>query len=473
MVLNYQFNVQLMTKAAALSRIRMIKKNIVVNYLFVLVFIIQAKLLRLVLSWLKKGNATSLPGILIELYFPSLIKNLTKNYKQIIVISGTNGKTTTRSILVKIFSEAGFKVCTNLGGANIYRGISTSLLFDHNWPGKPKSDILILEIEEATLPKISKYLKVDKLILTNLFRDQLDLYGEIDVTLNYFKKSLALLDSEKLELIINSDDAKLVGLTGLDLKAKILGFGLNIPNDKKPKFELDYILWPETIINNLWELSYINKDKSSAKSDVSTSFVITKSSKNQFLGAEFETNLNGNYNLYNCLAAILASSEISVSIIQKALKMQTEVFGRGEIIEIKNTKIKIILVKNPASFDQVLDQISESEQIENIAFLINDNIADGRDVSWLWDINFENYLPKIKLGKVLTGGTRGMDMLLRLEYAGLKVNLENNQDSFDSLLSKMQQSSNYTVLCTYTAMTELRELLAKKVPLKSISGEGN
>jgi UDP-N-acetylmuramyl tripeptide synthase len=304
-----------------------------------------------------------------------------------------------------------------------------------------------------------------------LFRDQLDLYGEIDVTLNYFKKSLALLDSEKLELIINADDAKLVGLTGLDLKAKILGFGLNIPNDKKPKFELDYILLPETIINNLWELSYLNKNKSSAKSDVSTSFVITKSSKNQFLGAEFETNLNGNYNLYNCLAAIVASSEISVSIIQKALKMQTEVFGRGEIIEIQNTKIKIILVKNPASFDQVLDQISESEQIKNLAFLINDNIADGRDVSWLWDINFENYLPKIKLGKVLTGGKRGMDMLLRLEYAGLKVNLENNQDRLESLLSEILQKPTFTVLCTYTAMTELRQLLSTKVTLKKINDE--
>ena len=370
----------------------MIKKNIVVNYLFVLVFIIQAKLLRLFLSLLKKGNATSLPGILIELYFPWLINILTKNYKQIIVISGTNGKTTTRSILVKIFGEAGFKVCTNLGGANIYRGIATSLLFDHNWLGNPKSDILILEIEEATLPKISRFVKVDKLILTNLFRDQLDLYGEIDVTLNYFKKSLALLDSENLELIINADDAKLVGLTGLNLKAKILGFGLNIPMTKKPKFELDYILWPETIINNLWELSFLNQNKSSAKIDNFINFIITKSSKMQFLGAEFQTNLNGNYNLYNCLAAIVASSEISISVIQNALKMQTEVFGRGEIIEIQNTKIKIILVKNPASFDQVLDQISESEQTENLAFLINDKIADGRDVSWLWDISFENYL---------------------------------------------------------------------------------
>jgi len=460
-----------MTNAAALSRIRMIKKNIDVNYLFLLVFIIQAKLLRLVLSLLKKGNATSLPGILIELYFPWMIKTLTKNYKQIIVISGTNGKTTTRSILVKIFSEAGFKVCTNLGGANIYRGIATSLLFDQSWYARPKSEILILEIEEATLPKISKFLKVDKLILTNLFRDQLDLYGEIDVTLNYFKKSLALLDSEKMELIINADDAKLVGLTQLNLKTKILGFGLNIPIAKKPKFELDYIAWPETIIDNLWELSYIDKHKSSSITDNFTKFVISKSSRKQFLGVEFQTNLNGNYNLYNCLAAILASSEIDISIIQKALEMKTEVFGRGEIIKIQNTVIKIILVKNPASFDQVLDQISESKETENLAFLINDRIADGKDVSWLWDISFEDYLSSLKIGQVLTGGTRGMDILLRLEYAGLKVSLENNQDSLENLLLKILEKPSFTVLCTYTAMIELRELLAGKVTLKKINHE--
>jgi lipid II isoglutaminyl synthase (glutamine-hydrolysing) len=455
-----------------------------VSKLLILPFIFQAKFIKFFLKVIKKGNATSLPGLLVELYFPSIVLGLSTGYKQVIVVSGTNGKTTTRSILTNIFKRAGYKVCTNLGGANIYRGIASSLLLDKTLAGKTKSDILILEIEEATLPKISPYLKVDKLILTNLFRDQLDLYGEIDKTLYYFQQTLKILDKPNLEVIINADDGKLTSLINYkiteNLKFKITGFSLNLPADVKPKFEQEAI-WPANYLNSLWKIKPIFKlipDHNSLE-DNQSYFKIEKSSNNKFTDVSFVTNLEGSYNLYNCISAIIASQEIDVDIIKNSLTVQTKVFGRGEEIIAENVKFKIILVKNPASFNLVLDSISSKNKSANLIFLVNDKIADGKDVSWLWDINFEKFFVLSSKNKhtILTGGTRGLDMLLRLEYAGQQVNLKNNYSNLQNLIENILNQNNnstikeYTVLATYTAMTEFREILATKVNLKKINDE--
>lgn len=467
------------------------------NYILVFILIWQAKLIKLATLILKKGNATSLPGLFIETKFPALIRNLASSYKEVIVISGTNGKTTTRSILTKMFKQAGFKVCTNLGGANIYRGIATALLLDKTWLLKTKSDILILEIEEATLPKISLHLKVDKIILTNLFRDQLDLYGEIDQTLNYFKKSLKILDNPNLKIILNADDGKLVGLRKLDLKAQFYGFSLNIPEESKPQFEDKSVVWLSgskdfesnsqnsldsnlqiTLQNNLWIVQPVPNSGTSSTANNQNAFKIIKAAQKSFEEVEFSTQLEGNYNFYNCIAAIIAAENLGLEVLQKSLLNQAEVFGRGEDITIKGVEIKIILVKNPASFNQVLDWLSTKysslnlqSDASNLVFLVNDKIADGRDVSWLWDIYFERYLSKIKTNAILTGGSRGLDMLLRLEYAKANVLLENNFDNLQLLLKSFESNQKYTILCTYTAMTELREILSSKVELKRINDE--
>ena len=481
-----------MTIRKGLSRTKMDIDTINVKSILVYLIILQAKFIRLLLLTLKKGNATSLPGLIVEAKLPWVIGYLSQNYKEVVVISGTNGKTTTRSILNNIYKTAGFKVCTNLGGANIYRGIATAMLLDQKIFGGKKSDLLILEIEEATLPKISKYLKVDKLILTNLFRDQLDLYGEIDKTLHYFQESILELNHPNFEVIINADDGKLISLIkyceGNNLNINFIGFSLDIAEENKPKYELENIKWPLKYVDNLWiiqpvfklwqgeNLTSLAASQNKKEKNNKNNFRIIKGSE-IFQNLQFTTNLEGNYNLYNCIAAIASCRNISQEIIQNALASQIEVFGRGEEIQIGNSKLRIILVKNPASFDQVLDFLSNQQNIkktqQNIIFLINDKIADGKDVSWLWDISFEKYLPKIKEGLFYTGGSRGLDMLLRLEYAGAKVNLNDNFENYDQLLETIQASSetDYNILCTYTAMTELREILSTKVVLKKINDE--
>ncbi len=477
-----------MTIGEALSRILNIMITYQVKTVLILIFILQAKIIKFVLKILKKGNATSLPGLLVELYFPNLISGLSTGYEQVILITGTNGKTTTRSILANIYKQAGHKVCTNLGGANIYRGITTALLLDKTWTGKTKSDILILEIEEATLPKMSPYLKADKLILTNLFRDQLDLYGEIDKTLQYFQQSLEILDSEKLEVILNADDGKLTSIINYkeehNLKFQVSGFALNLPEKQKPKFEQE-ALWPKKYDTNLWQIEPIFKliqTNNNASEAGKNYFKITRKKSNEthvFEHSTFNTNLEGNYNLYNCIAAIITARNINLEVIKNSLLFQTEVFGRGEEIVVENSKFKIILVKNPASFNLVLNSIASKTEVENLVFLVNDKIADGKDVSWLWDINFEDFfLRTSNKYNLITGGTRGLDMLLRLDYAGQKLELENNFESIEQLLKniilKDKSETNiteHTVLATYTAMTEFREMLSKKVNIKKINDE--
>ncbi|NJS40789.1 hypothetical protein HC766_00060 [Candidatus Gracilibacteria bacterium] len=259
------------------------------------------------------------------------------------MISGTNGKTTTRSILTKIYQEESKKVLTNIGGANIMRGIATSLLLDLNWIAKPTSNIAILEVEEATLPKITKYIKPNKIIFTNIFRDQLDAYGEIDQTLEYFHQTL---DQTNSDIIINKDDAKLLSiLEGRGLVP--ITFGVGAKN--LPKYEQSKQMTVQSKIHY--------KTTNITNKNFQSSFNILINNK-KLLGVN-NFNLTGVFNLYNVVAAIAASNS-KPSTIQKALKSVQPVFGRGEIIKLKNSKHRLFLVKNPAGFEQVIQMIQEN-----------------------------------------------------------------------------------------------------------------
>ena len=447
------------------------------SYLAIVALVVFAHIIRFLSKLTKKGSGTSLPGLAIEKYFPSLIRPLTKKYSNIILITGTNGKTTTRSILNHLFRTSGESVCTNSGGANIYRGLASSLLFDFEiLRNKPKSDNLILEVEEATLPRLTKYLVADYLILTNVFRDQLDAYSEIDKTVQYFEASINNLssnsNSKKLNLIYNQEDPLLIQLVSNINKTNInlVGFGLEIDASLKPRYEgkFNSELNSQTIIDSQLVIA---KD------------IISDSSKSTFQliykdqTHKIELPLNGIYNIYNALPALsIALDKFDNQVVINHLSSLKTVFGRGEEIAFGTNSIQLFLVKNPAGFDQVL-QSANSNDLENshLVILINDNIADGRDVSWLWDTNFEKYREKLQLTfkDFRTGGLRGYDMLLRFQIGGWQVDPKDNFTNQANLLDLIEGSQNqyFTVCATYTAMVEFRKLLAKKVELADIDSE--
>lgn len=406
------------------------------------------------LSWTSKtfkfGSGTSVPGYLIERYFPSGIKFLASGYEKVIMISGTNGKTTTRALINKVLTDNNIKVVSNFGGANIYRGIATSLLMDKELSGENKSKIAVLEVEEATLPKLTKYMKPDTLVLTNIFRDQLDAYGEIDQTLDYFAQTLS---QSNAKLIINWDDKKLCSYLSNYIDNSI-GFSLDTPH--KPAFEGAQEL--NTAPSKIYSISDINgSNPIHATINIDDKYSL-------------KSPLPGEFNLYNIIAALSAVWDITGPQSIASIERFDNVFGRGEKITVGSTNYHLFLVKNPAGFQEVLKHLGSLKQSNlNVSMSINDNVADGRDVSWLWDVDFEQYMEPLSVSNLHTMGTRGLDMLLRLEYAGENVSINDNSTISEFVSTTKSSGETWYCLSTYTALLELRKELGLLTSIEDIN----
>jgi lipid II isoglutaminyl synthase (glutamine-hydrolysing) len=468
-------------------------------FLLILVYSYFTKIVIIVLRVLKIGNGTTWPGLFFEKWFPGAVKYLVNKDCKIILISGTNGKTTTRSMIVKIIEDQNIEVCTNRGGANIFRGVAAALLANLTLFGQLKAKNIVLEVEEATMPILTKYIKPSKIILTNIFRDQMDAYGEIDTTLQYFTNSLDNLKNTYFELIINKNDKKLLSILNKPRpNINLIGYGIDDANAILPDYESS-----ENNFNIEFQNFYEAKNSSSKNLEVI--FDIEKISdgnyilrdKSEFNIADFlgqsdsqdtkksfriKTNLLGVYNIYNILAAFVTCFEdFETEDIINSLETVPPVFGRGEKILLPNgSQIIMFLVKNPAGMNQVFELIKANFDAKDLGlnFLINDNVADGRDVSWLWDCNFEDLIVNLHPSvQFQTSGTRGLDILLRLETAGADVTLRDNYNSVLDLVSVINQKQNFKkvqlVLATYTAMLEFRSELGKFVELQGIGGKGN
>jgi lipid II isoglutaminyl synthase (glutamine-hydrolysing) len=464
----------------------------------VLLYSYFVRILIIVLRVLKVGNGTTWPGLFFEKWFPSAVRFLVDKDCKITLISGTNGKTTTRSMIVKILEDQNMEVCTNRGGANIFRGVAAALLSNLSLNGQPKSKNIILEVEEATMPILTKFIQPNKIILTNIFRDQMDAYGEIDTTLQYFTNTLDNLHNTFFDLIINKDDFKLLSILNKRRpNINLVGYGIEDKNLVLPDYEMSdndstvdfqHSFVAKNITSKNLQLcfeivelntgSFVIKDKS----EFSTAdFFADGSSSDNAQTSLVTTSLLGNYNIYNNLAAFATTFEDYGAGIIDSLANVPPVFGRGEKVLLPNgSQVIMFLVKNPAGMNQVFDLIKTNFDNENLSlnFLINDNIADGRDVSWLWDCNFEDLVANLNNSVILqTSGTRGLDMLLRLETAGANVTLEDNFDSIQELVKSLSQIENpkkvQLVLATYTVMLEFRSELGKIVELQGIGGKGN
>jgi lipid II isoglutaminyl synthase (glutamine-hydrolysing) len=465
-----------------------------IQVFLVLLYSYCAKALIWLIQKLKLGSGTSMAGILIENCFPQIISILSRDLEEVIFISGTNGKTTTRSLITKVYRDNGIVVCTNSGGANIMRGIGVSLLLNWDWRGRSKAKAAILEVEEATLPRLTKYLKPQKLVLLNIFRDQLDVYGEIDTTLNYFRQAII---NSRPHIIINKDDAKLLSILSDPQFADSLtidGFGITDVNVKMLDYELLSLKHKIKFANRteaskithkgLQQTITINKVKNPIKipsselgnNNIAKLDLVPKPK----ITLTVKTDLLGDYNAYNILACVATTLDRFRNKVIEPIENAKPVFGRGEKIIHMNKTIYLFLVKNPAGMNQVLKLIKSnfatSEKI-NLSFVINDNIADGKDISWLWDCNMlEDVVAKFKNFGYSTSGTRGLDMLLRLDNAKLKTNLLYNYSTIENILSQKilaieSKPSTHIILATYTAMTELRSQLSKRVLLPDINSE--
>lgn len=411
------------------------------------------------------GNGSTWPGHIALKLYPDFLKKITENSKlKIILVAGTNGKTTTSMMIAEILKSNGKKVFQNNSGANLKNGIVSSFITHANTAGKINYEYAILEIDENHLSIILKDIQPYAILTTNLFRDQLDRYGELDSIARKWNIAFQSLTPET-RLILNADDP-LVASLGDNTKANVFFFGLNDETENKVhQHASDSIYCPRCKTKLIYTKIYY----SHLGHWQCPSCHFTRSKPDI---TDISCPLPGTYNKYNALAAgLFALKEgISQNRIEEGIKNITAVFGRQEKIKYNGKNIQIFLSKNPTSFNQSIATIFSNRisQNYNIFIVLNDNIPDGRDISWIWDIDFEEYINNIK--NITISGTRAYDMGLRLQYAQekyqapiAKYQIEPDlKKALNSAVEKTPAGETLYILPTYSAMLEIRKILTGK-----------
>lgn len=415
----------------------------------------------------KKGSST--PGKLALKIYKNLLLDLSKQIKkEIVAVCGTNGKTTTNNLLYEILNKNGFKVVCNRVGANMLEGVTTAFVSHCNLLGKIDADYAVIEMDEASTVLIFDYLKPNKMIITNLFRDQLDRYGEIDITISLLEK--ALLKVPKMELILNGDDP-LCARFGKNTDRKCFYFGI----DEDVKIHLNETKEGRfcTFCGN--ELFY-NYYHYSQLGDYSCNFCgfkrpvldfraydvdIKNGLKFKVADRDFNVNYRGFYNIYNILAAysVVSLLLIDTANINEILSGYAPQIGRMELFFI-NKPVILNLSKNPAGFNQAISTLLSDERKKDVVIIINDNAQDGKDISWLWDVDFERMNEK-GFNFYFVSGIRCEDMHIRLKYANIeqeKIAFEKNIKKCIELALKKDGEVLY-VLVNYTALFETQNIL--------------
>ena len=428
-----------------------------------------AKSIRNILKLLNR-KATSLPGYIAYKLDKDILKELSKNTK-FIFVTGTNGKTMTTHFLVSILREHFPVVLTNESGSNMIQGIITTLLDN---PSNEET-IAVLEVDEANLVRIGEYLKADYIALTNIFRDQMDRFGEIYNILDKIIEGIDLMPEAK---IIANGDLPIFSYESLK-KFKPTYYAIREGNNQN--YDMDAELNSDGIVcplchnvlkyrtvnySSLGDFSCPNCDFKSPvikyKIDEITS-LNPNYSKFFIDGKSFEVNVGGIYNVYNALTAVSVAYELGLSYeeIKNGLKKQKNVFGRQENIKLFDKNIIINLVKNPTGLNQVIDLIRLEKEPISLVCLLNDNYADGLDISWIYDSYYEN-LSSLDIKDVYVSGKRKADMKRRLEiadiYDGDIIDFDYEVEIEDII--KNAHTENIYILSTYTAMLRLREVLA-------------
>lgn len=429
-----------------------------------------SKLAYLAIKVIKRSGGTSFAGMLALKICPNFLKYCRKYCEpNEITVTGTNGKSTTSGILAHILGQGNNRIIHNVKGANMLSGIAN--VFALNLPCK-KFDYAVLESDEAYLTKLYDFMSADFLLVTNLFRDQLDRYGELETTAGFIKNAI---DKANPILFLNADDP-LVANLGKNKEAFYYGFedveyccdkhksSSSAPSEvfkcvcgeelkySKQFFAQQGHYYCEKCGYKRPELTFYGKVKIyDDYCELSISF--------EDKSYEFRINLIGLYNAYNALGAISTALFLGIDydVINNALLSYKSIFGRAEKKVIKGHQTLIQLIKNPTGASEVLKTVDLNSRI---IIAINDNYADGRDVSWLWDANFESLKNVQK--PIIVSGIRAKDMAVRLKYAGVPVNMiiveENIKAAIEIALDSDKIEENITILPTYTALLKLNKM---------------
>jgi len=436
-----------------------------------------ARLVRATSRRLGRGGGTTLPGrMLLRLDKRAIARLGGRLERGTVLLSATNGKTTTASMIAGILDRAGQPVVRNAAGSNMHWGIATALIDAGRRPG----ELGLFEVDEAWLPAVAQELEPGTFVLCNLFRDQLDRYGELELLADRWAELVAQR-AGSARFVLNADDP-LVADLGRE-RPGVVYFGLADDTQALPElqhaadskhcrncgspYDYDAVYLghlgryhcpncgrrrpePEVVAERV-ELDGMTGSRISLRTPAGT--------------ADIRLPLPGLYNVYNAVAAAAAALELGASLdqVKASLEAQAAAFGRVETIPVEGRDVSILLVKNPAGANEVLRTLTLESRELDLWIALNDKIADGRDVSWVWDADFEVLAGRVR--RVTCSGTRAEEMALRLKYAGIDAEIAVERDlwrSLESAVAAVEPGAHLFALPTYTALLELRDLLADR-----------
>ena len=422
-------------------------------------------------------GGTALPGRIAMKIYPNLLSCLSREVKTV-AITGTNGKTTCSRIIEEAFSEAGLEYFANRSGANLMSGILTEFVMNCTLFGKMKKEYAVIECDEAAAAKVFAQLRPKVIVVTNLFRDQLDRYGEITHTLANIRQGIK--DSPDALLCLNADCSLTASLADDHIPNRVIWYGINqsagiktVPSllsdasyciRCKTEYQYDYHTYAHLGGFRCPRCGYHRHSPEYAVTkilhmDETHSEIIIRTPSSEGV---MTVNLPASYNLYNAVAAVCASEAMGIAhetSIQAPSRF-TCGFGRMETFPLAGGT-RMILVKNPAGCSQALEYLSSLQKEFILVVCLNDRDADGTDISWIWDANFESLASLTdRIVKIYVSGDRADDMRLRLKYSGVPDSCMNVAYSPEKLTeSILQETLPVYIMPTYTAMLDLRQVI--------------
>jgi UDP-N-acetylmuramyl tripeptide synthase len=455
---------------------------------------------------LKQGGGTALPGLVAERIDPRVVGNLARQLGGgRVIVTGTNGKTTTARMIAGSLAAAGRAPVHNRSGSNLMRGLAAALA-EHAGPDGRIEDAGrragVFEVDEATIPRAVAAIRPRAVLFTNLFRDQLDRYGEVDSIASLWRRAIRRLPPATT-LVLNADDPTVATLAH-EFAGTALFFGVEDRAQAGGAEHAADSRWCNRCgaeyaydASFFWHIGHWHCPGCGERRPAPQVAAETVSAGPEGTRLAIRTPagplsldlpLAGLYNVYNALAAAAAALALDVPLdcVRRGLSDFTAAFGRQEALSVRGRDVRVLLCKNPAGVNQVLRTILSDPDPLHVMLVLNDGIADGRDVSWIWDVDFE--LLRGRTALAIASGHRAADMALRLKYAGVGEELvpgpfllarsrpngrngrQNSRaglvlepdvdEAVDQALAATPEGGRLYVLPTYTAMLKVRDHLA-------------
>ncbi len=435
-----------------------------------------------------KSGGTTLPGRAAMFFDKNILADVSKDM-DIIVVTGTNGKTTTCNMLEQALSSTGVDVLANKSGANLLKGVTAEFCANANWKGIPRKKYAIIECDEGALKQVVPLIKPKVILVTNLFRDQLDRYGEVTHTLDQIR--IGVKHAPDSILCLNADCSLTASLAN-DVPNKVVYYGIDCPygEQKEPEvsdakycincgteYKYDYHTYA-----HLGGFYCPNCGYKRSKTNTCVTSINKLSAKGTDVTMEFRSDIDGSskdglvdvenvlislpaiYNVYNAVGAVCAytAAGFKREDIIKSLAVTSSSFGRMETFDLDGVDVQMILVKNPAGCNQALTYVTSMEDEYEAVICLNDKTADGHDISWIWDAEYERLANDNSLSKLIVSGDRAEDIALRLKYGGIDESKTELIKGWDNLVNAMKNSKHPVfVLPNYTSMLALRKTLAE------------